>query len=94
MSIEELNNIEFKRGQVYIADLGDNTVGSEQYGERPVLIIQNNIGNKHSPNIIVLPLTTKSPKRLLPTQVKIYKKDYNSLSRDCIILADQQKNNF
>ena len=86
---ENPKNIKFKRGQVYIADLGDDVVGSEQGGERPVLILQNNIGNKFSPNLIVLPLTTKNPKRLLPTHVPIKKSDYNMLTKDSIILTDQ-----
>lgn len=86
---EKLQNIAFKRGQVYIADLGTDVVGSEQGGERPVLILQNNIGNKYSPNLIVLPLTTKNPKKLLPTHVPIKKSDYNILSKDSIILTDQ-----
>lgn len=88
---QDVKNIEFKRGQVYIADLGSDIVGSEQGGERPVLIVQNNIGNKYSPNLIVLPLTTKTPKKLLPTHVPIRKSDYNIFSKDCIILADQWK---
>lgn len=91
MSEEVLKNINFKRGQVYIADLGDDVVGSEQGGKRPVLIIQNNKGNKHSPNLIVLPLTSKNPKRLLPTHVQIKKKDYKGLKKDSIVLVDQWK---
>ncbi|OON96858.1 MAG: hypothetical protein ATN32_06030 [Candidatus Epulonipiscium fishelsonii] len=47
MSKDEAMNIEFKRGQVYIANLGKDVVGSEQGGIRPVVILQNNIGNKY-----------------------------------------------
>lgn len=91
LTIEEINNIEFKRNQVYIANLGDDVVGSEQGGVRPVLILQNNIGNRRSPNLIVLPLTTKTSKKLLPTHVLVTKEKYKGLSKDCIVLADQLK---
>lgn len=91
MSEELLKKIDFKRGQIYIADLGKDVVGSEQGGKRPVLILQNNIGNKYSPNLIVLPLTSKTPKRLLPTHVQIKKDDYKGINKDSIVLVDQWK---
>ena len=56
------------RGEIYFADLGQN-VGSEQNGVRPVVIIQNDVGNKHSPTIIVAILTTKNKCRNIPTHV-------------------------
>lgn len=59
-----------KRGDVYYADL-DPVVGSEQNGRRPVLIIQNNVGNKHSPTVIVAIITSKR-KAKLPTHVEIH----------------------
>lgn len=60
-----------KRGDVYLADLGEG-VGSEQHGVRPVMVIQNNVGNKYSPTITVLPITTKIHKsKGLPTHVII-----------------------
>ena len=58
--------MEIKRGQIYYADLSP-VVGSEQGGLRPVLIIQNDIGNKYSPTVIVAPLTTKMTKHKIPT---------------------------
>ena len=51
---------EVLRGQMYYADL-DPVIGSEQGGNRPVLVIQNNIGNRHSPTIIIAPITTRVP---------------------------------
>lgn len=74
------------RGEIYIADL-DPVVGSEQGGERPVLIIQNNLGNKHSPTVIVLAITSRfHKKRHLPTHVPIESGD---LSKNSIALAEQ-----
>ena len=58
-----------KRGQIYYADLGEG-IGSEQGGKRPVLIIQNNVGNKHSTTTIVAPLTTQM-KNKIPTHCDI-----------------------
>ena len=62
---------EIQRGEIYLADLGEG-VGSEQKGVRPVLIVQNNRGNKYSPTVTVLPITTKIHKSSgLPTHVII-----------------------
>lgn len=58
------------RGQIYYADLSPSR-GCEQGGIRPVLVIQNNVGNKHSPTTIVAPLTTKLKKTTLPTHVDV-----------------------
>ena len=63
---KSINNI--RKGDVFYADLGEN-VGSEQNGIRPVLIIQNDIGNRFSPTVIVSPLTTKTKKLTLDTHV-------------------------
>lgn len=57
-----------KRGEIYYADLSP-VVGSEQGGLRPVLIIQNDVGNKHAPTTIIAPLTTSATKAKLPTHV-------------------------
>ena len=74
------------RGEIYIADL-DPVVGSEQGGERPVLVIQNNLGNKHSPTVIVLAITSRfHKKRHLPTHVPI---EGGDLSKNSIALAEQ-----
>ena len=60
-----------RRGEIYIADL-DPVVGSEQGGERPVLVIQNNVGNTHSPTVIILAITSRfHKKRNLPTHTPI-----------------------
>lgn len=61
--------MEYRRGDIVLADLG-SAVGSEQGGIRPVLITQNDIGNKHSPTIIIAPITSKI-KRPMPTHIKI-----------------------
>ena len=62
-------NTEIHRGEIYYADL-DPVTGSEQGGVRPVLVLQNEIGNMHSPTVIVAPITTR-PKNILPTHVNI-----------------------
>ena len=59
-----------RRGDIFYADLG-NTVGSEQRGARPVLIIQNDLGNRYSPTVIVAALTSKVNKKHLPTHVEV-----------------------
>jgi len=79
--------MELKRGDVYYADLNP-VVGSEQGGVRPVLIIQNDIGNKYSPTIIVAAITSKINKAQLPTHVEI-SEDESSLERDSVILLEQ-----
>ena len=74
-----------KRGDIFYADL-DPVVGSEQGGIRPVLVVQNNIGNRHSPTLVVLPLST-AKKNYLPTHIHIC--GSKSLPRDSIVLAEQ-----
>lgn len=76
-----------KRGDVYFADLSP-VVGSEQGGVRPVLIIQNDIGNRFSPTVIVAAITAKIQKAKLPTHVEIDAKKYN-IERDSVILLEQ-----
>jgi mRNA interferase MazF len=75
-----------KRGDIFYADLGD-TVGSEQKGVRPVLVVQNDIGNKYSSTVIILPITSKL-KNQLPTHVGINGEKYG-LDKDSTILAEQ-----
>lgn len=84
--------MEVKRGEIYFANLGDSTqnVNSEQEGYRPVLIIQNNIGNKFSPTIIAVCLTSKTFKAKLPTHVLLNGQEYG-LSTDSLILCEQIK---
>ena len=74
------------RGQIFLADL-EPVIGSEQGGTRPVLIIQNDIGNKHSPTVIVAPITAKNKKAKLPVHIAI--PEGNEVPRDSIVLLEQ-----
>ena len=76
-----------KRGDVYFADLSP-VVGSEQGGVRPVLVIQNNIGNRFSPTVIIAANTAQIQKAKLPTHVEIDAKRYG-FERDSVILLEQ-----
>ncbi|GGL52982.1 MULTISPECIES: type II toxin-antitoxin system PemK/MazF family toxin [Sporolactobacillus] len=76
-----------KRGDVYFADLSP-VVGSEQGGVRPVLIIQNDIGNRFSPTVVVAAITAQIQKAKLPTHVEIDAKRYG-FDRDSVILLEQ-----
>jgi len=76
-----------KRGDVYYADLRP-VVGSEQGGIRPVLIIQNDTGNKHSPTVIVAAITSKMNKAKLPTHIELGADTY-SIEKDSVILLEQ-----
>lgn len=76
-----------KRGDVFFADLSP-VVGSEQGGVRPVLVIQNDIGNRFSPTIIVAAITAQIGKAKLPTHVEIDAKMYG-FERDSVILLEQ-----
>lgn len=76
-----------KRGDVYFADLSA-VVGSEQGGVRPVLVIQNDIGNRFSPTVIVAAITAQIQKAKLPTHVEIDAKKYG-FERDSVILLEQ-----
>lgn len=76
-----------KRGEIYYADLSP-VVGSEQGGIRPVLIVQNNIGNKFSPTIIAAAITSQKYKTNLPTHIQIHASDCG-LARDSIVLLEQ-----
>lgn len=77
-----------KRGEIYYADLRP-VVGSEQGGIRPVLIVQNDLGNKYSPTTIVVMLTSKSKKSNIPTHVEIHSDGMNGLEKDSIALCEQ-----
>jgi len=76
-----------KRGDVFFADLSP-VVGSEQGGTRPVLIIQNDIGNRFSPTVIIAAITAQIQKAKLPTHVEINAKKYG-FERDSVILLEQ-----
>ena len=74
-----------RRGDIYYADLSP-VVGSEQGGIRPVLVIQNNVGNKHSPTIICAAITSKMNKAKLPTHIEISTRDYKIVKNSVILL--------
>ena len=76
-----------KRGDIFYADLRP-VVGSEQGGVRPVLIVQNDTGNKHSPTVICAAITSKMNKAKLPTHVEIDSKRYDMI-KDSVILLEQ-----
>jgi mRNA interferase MazF len=82
-----LENSTIKRGEIYYADLSP-VVGSEQGGIRPVLIIQNDIGNKYSPTVIIAAITSQLSKAKIPTHVELSAKQYN-LAKDSVILLEQ-----
>lgn len=76
------------RGDIYYADLSP-TVGSEQGGVRPVLILQNNMGNRYSPTVIAAAITSRTDKSRLPTHVSIGKKSVHGLHKDSTVLLEQ-----
>lgn len=76
-----------KRGDIFYADLSP-VVGSEQGGIRPVIIIQNDIGNKYSPTVIVAAITSQINKAKLPTHVEISSEEYG-LNKDSVVLLEQ-----
>ena len=76
-----------KRGDIYYADLSP-VVGSEQGGIRPVLVIQNDIGNKYSPTVIAAAITRQINKAKMPTHIELAAKDYG-LNKDSVILLEQ-----
>ena len=78
---------EIKRGDVYYADLSP-VVGSEQGGIRPVLIVQNNIGNKYSPTIIAAAITSQINKAKIPTHIELKSVEVG-LAKDSVVLLEQ-----
>ena len=76
-----------KRGDIYYADLSP-VVGSEQGGMRPVLIVQNDVGNKYSPTVIAAAITSRLGKTRLPTHIDVYA-DKVGLQKDSVILLEQ-----
>ena len=79
--------VNVKRGDIFYADLSP-VVGSEQGGIRPVLIVQNDVGNKHSPTVIAAAITSKINKAKMPTHIELSAQDYG-LSKDSVILTEQ-----
>ncbi len=78
---------QIKRGEIYYADLSP-VVGSEQGGIRPVLIVQNDIGNKYSPTVIVAAITSQLGKAKLPTHIELSAEQYN-LPKNSVALLEQ-----
>ena len=85
--ILECDKVIIKRGDIFYADLRP-VVGSEQGGVRPVMIIQNDTGNKHSPTVICAAITSKMNKAKLPTHVELQASKYG-LVKDSVILLEQ-----
>ena len=79
--------MQVRRGDIYYADLSP-VIGSEQGGIRPVLIIQNDIGNRHSPTVICAAITSRMNKAKLPTHVEIDSRKYQ-IVKDSVILLEQ-----
>lgn len=79
--------MEVSRGDIYYADLSP-VVGSEQGGTRPVLVVQNNVGNKYSPTVIIAAITSQLSKAKLPTHIELSRERYN-LQKDSVVLLEQ-----
>lgn len=77
-----------KRGEIYYADLSP-VVGSEQGGVRPVLIVQNDVGNKHSPTVIAAAITSQHDKAHMPTHIEVRADSSCGLAKDSIVLLEQ-----
>lgn len=80
-------NNEIKRGELYYADLSP-VVGSEQGGIRPVLIVQNDVGNKFSPTVIAAAITSQINKAKIPTHIEVKASDVG-LPKDSVVLLEQ-----
>ena len=79
--------MDITRGDIYYADLSP-VVGSEQGGVRPVLVIQNDVGNKFSPTVIIAAITSQLSKAKLPTHIELDKEKY-CLAKDSVVLLEQ-----
>jgi mRNA interferase MazF len=82
-----VNNVVVKRGDIFYGDLSP-VIGSEQGGIRPVLVIQNDIGNKYSPTVIVAAITSQINKAKLPTHVELAAES-DGITKDSVILLEQ-----
>ncbi len=83
------NQQSVKRGEIYYADLSP-VVGSEQGGMRPVLIVQNDVGNRYSPTVIAAAITSQQNKARLPTHIEIEARTYG-LSKNSVVLLEQMR---
>ena len=82
-----VNDMVVRRGDIFYADLSP-VVGSEQGGIRPVLILQNNVGNRYSPTVIAAAITSRTDKTRLPTHIRLSSPDCG-LARDSVVLLEQ-----
>ena len=80
-----MNRVQVRRGDIFYADLSP-VVGSEQGGIRPVLIVQNDVGNRHSPTVICAAITSRMNKAKLPTHVEIDASKYQIVKNSVILL--------
>ncbi len=85
--ISESDNLNIKRGDIFYADLSP-VVGSEQGGVRPVLIVQNDVGNKYSPTVIAAAITSQQFKTRMPTHISV-NASVCGLSKDSVVLLEQ-----
>ena len=81
--------MQIRRGDIFYADLSP-VVGSEQGGLRPVLIVQNDVGNRYSPTVIAAAITSKLSKSKLPTHIDVYAERVG-LQRDSVVLLEQMR---
>lgn len=79
--------MEVVRGDIFYADLSP-VVGSEQGGVRPVLVVQNDVGNRYSPTVIIAAITSQLTKAKLPTHIELNKDKFN-LMKDSVVLLEQ-----
>ena len=86
-NLRSVNSVVVKRGDIFYADLSP-VIGSEQGGTRPVLVVQNDVGNKFSPTVIVAAITSQINKAKMPTHIEISANDFG-LARDSVILLEQ-----
>ncbi len=84
---ESENAVIVKRGDIFYADLSP-VIGSEQGGIRPVLVVQNDVGNKYSPTVIAAAITSRINKAKLPTHIEIEADEYG-LQKDSVVLLEQ-----
>lgn len=82
-----VNRLNIRRGDIYYADLSP-VVGSEQGGIRPVLIVQNDVGNRYSPTVIAAAITSRTDKSKLPTHIDVFA-DKFGLEKNSVILLEQ-----
>ena len=89
INIRSVKAMNIKRGDIYYADLSP-VVGSEQGGIRPVLIVQNNVGNRFSPTVIAAAITSQQSKAKLPTHIPLHAHT-SGLAKDSIVLLEQMR---